>query len=742
MRLSVWIRQNYTRIITSLLITALFILNSAGRIPLPLVDRFEGVAYDTRVQLMPAQTVSDSIVIIDIDENSLSREGHWPWSRIKLRHLLDNLFDEYGIALLAMDMVFAERDSSEILESLDYEIAEQKDQNIIHTLSQVRNRLDTDHIFAQGLQGRPVVLGYYFNHNASDAVITGTLPAPALRSGEFNTQHANYLKASGYGGNIDILQGSASGGGFFENPVAGDDGIFRRAPMLQEYNGGLYASLSLAAAQAFLGRNPELLIKESNDGTYQAIEEIHLGSHIIPVDDNASSLIPFRGKQGSFRYVSAADILNKTLEDPYSLIGQIAFLGTTAPGLMDSRPTPVQNVFPGVEIHANLLSGILDNSFKHRPAFANAAEILILLAIGLILSICMPALSPIWATLIVAIMLGGTIQGNLYLWNEQHVVLALAQPVLLILTLFAFNMSYGFLSATRSKRHLGKLFGQYVPPELVDEMSLDPSRFSVEGERRNMTVLFSDIRNFTSISEKLDPTELSDMLNEYLTPMTSIIHHSHGTIDKYMGDAVMAFWGAPLQDSDHAQHALEAAIEMQIMAEKLRKDFVKKGWPEIHIGIGLNTGPMNVGNMGSEFRMAYTILGDAVNLGARLEGLTKQYGVQTILGKNTRDAIGGYVYRELDRVRVKGKKEPVAIFEPVCKSARLSGTDKKQLDDYAEALTLYRAQRWDEAESLFKQLQRADPERTLYRLYTGRIEEFRLNPPGENWDGIFSHTSK
>ncbi len=344
-------------------------------------------------------------------------------------------------------------------------------------------------------------------------------------------------------------------------------------------------------------------------------------------------------------------------------------------------------MFPGVEIHANLLSGILDNTFKHRPAFANAAEILI--------------------------------------------------P-----TLFAFNMSYGFLSATRSKRHLGKLFGQYVPSELVDEMSLDPSRFSVEGERREMTVLFSDIRNFTSISEKLDPTELSEMLNEYLTPMTGIIHHSQGTIDKYMGDAVMSFWGAPLQDNNHAQHALEAAIEMQAMAEQLRIEFVKKGWPEIHIGIGLNTGPMNVGNMGSEFRMAYTVLGDAVNLGARLEGLTKQYGVQTILGENTRDAIDGYTYRELDRVRVKGKKEPVAIFEPVCKSTQVNDSTQKQLDDYSEALRLYRAQHWDAAENQFRQLQSIDPERTLYGVYIKRIEEFRLNPPGENWDGIFGHTSK
>ena len=257
-----------------------------------------------------------------------------------------------------------------------------------------------------------------------------------------------------------------------------------------------------------------------------------------------------------------------------------------------------------------------------------------------------------------------------------------------------------------------------------------------------MTVLFSDIRMFIRISEGIDPTELSELLNEFLTPMTSIIHHSRGTIDKYMGDAIMAFWGAPTDDPGHAQNALEAAMQMEFMVHELHKEFLARGWPEIYIGVGLNTGPMNVGNMGSEFRMAYTVLGDAVNLGARLESLTRHYGVHIIISEYTRDAVDGFVFRELDRVRVKGKDEPVVIFEPICKLANVSQSMQRQLDEYNEALELYRQQHWDTARQIFLQLHDEDPDFLLYKVYLDRINDFRFNPPGENWDGVFTHSVK
>ncbi len=499
-----WLRKNILRLSIGLMITALFILDIKGILTLPLMDRVENIVYDSRVKMTTQSSVDERIIIIDIDEKSLQAEGHWPWSRHKLAKLLDKLFDEYGIALLAMDMVFAEKDDSEVLHKLDKEIAKHHGETVFDSLVELRQSLDSDHIFADSMKDRPVVLGYYFTHDASDSVTIGKLPPAVLKKGAFEEDHGEYYKTSGHGANIAVLQDSAESAGFFENPNPDADGVFRRSPMLQEYGGELYESLSLAAAHTFLGRAPKLVIGQSGDGTgedhYQSIEQIHLGKQVIPVDRAASVLIPFRGRQGSFRYISATDILNDKLADPYSLIGQIAFVGTSAPGLVDHRATPIQNIFPGVEIHANLLAGILDNSFKHRPAYVLGAEILVLLIIGLILSLTLPALSPIWSTLMVGAMLAGTIIINLHIWTEFNIVLSLAQPVLLIMGLFLFNMSYGFLTESRARHQMGKLFGQYVPPELVNEMAMDPTNFSVEGERREMTVLFSDIRGFTTIS--------------------------------------------------------------------------------------------------------------------------------------------------------------------------------------------------------------------------------------------------
>jgi adenylate cyclase len=273
-------------------------------------------------------------------------------------------------------------------------------------------------------------------------------------------------------------------------------------------------------------------------------------------------------------------------------------------------------------------------------------------------------------------------------------------------------------------------------------MSESPEEYSLEGENREMTVLFSDVRGFTSISEGMDPKQLTQLMNALLTPMTRVIHKNRGTIDKYMGDAIMSFWGAPLVDSEHARHALYAALEMMDELKIMQEDFKRHGWPEVDIGIGINTGNMNVGNMGSEFRMAYTVLGDAVNLGSRLEGLTKNYGTNIIVSETTKDAIPEFVFRELDLVRVKGKNEPVAIFEPVGHKNDLDKSITSELTAYKQALRYFRAQSWDKAEPDFFNLNRSHPERLLYQVYLDRIAVYRREPPGENWDGVFTHTTK
>jgi adenylate cyclase len=273
-------------------------------------------------------------------------------------------------------------------------------------------------------------------------------------------------------------------------------------------------------------------------------------------------------------------------------------------------------------------------------------------------------------------------------------------------------------------------------------MSEDPESYTLEAESRELTVLFTDIRGFTTISEHLTAGALSELMNEYLTAMTRVIHDNRGTIDKYMGDAIMAFWGAPVEDPAHARHAVDTGMAMQERLTAIREEFLERGWPEIRIGVGISTGIMNVGNMGSEFRMAYTVIGDAVNLGSRLEGLTKQYGVEMIVSEATHAAVPEYAYRELDRVRVKGKDEPIAIFEPVALGSEVEPGESAELERHHEALRRYQAQDWDGAEAIFNELRKLSPQRKLYEIYLERIRWFRELPPGPDWDGVYTFTTK
>jgi adenylate cyclase len=423
--------------------------------------------------------------------------------------------------------------------------------------------------------------------------------------------------------------------------------------------------------------------------------------------------------------------------NPKTLNRAIVLIGSTAPGLLDLRATPVQNVYPGVEIHANLVSGILDQRIKQRPDYSREADFVLLLLAGLALTFTLPHLAALTASGVTLGMLLLLIGGNIYLWQAQNMVLPLATSMLMVVAMFMANMAHGFFIEGRTKRQLGQLFGQYVPPELVEEMNRDPARYTLKGEKREMSVLFSDVRGFTRLSEGLDPQTLSELMNAFLTPFTRVIHEQRGTIDKYMGDAIMAFWGAPVPDNEHADHAVGAALAMSAALAGLRQSFEARGWPALDMGIGVSTGPMSVGNMGSEFRMAYTVLGDSVNLGSRLESQTKNYGVRIIVAETTSRAAPAFVYRELDRVRVKGKQQPVAIFEPVGRGSDVTELTQLELALHAEALDRYRQQDWMRAKALFKELALVGTHSKLCKLFLWRIDYLRKHPPGPEWDGVF-----
>ncbi|HKJ88413.1 MAG TPA: adenylate/guanylate cyclase domain-containing protein, partial [Gammaproteobacteria bacterium] len=358
--------------------------------------------------------------------------------------------------------------------------------------------------------------------------------------------------------------------------------------------------------------------------------------------------------------------------------------------------TPVQSVYPGVEVQASVLRGLLNRSFPRSPPWASGANFAFMLGVGLLLAVVLPFLRPLALTALTGVLALALVTGNLALWSQWHRVVPVALPLGLVLGLGALNLAYGFLFAGRGRRRLQEAFGQHVPPELVDEMTRTPGvADSMEGERRDMTVLFADIRDFSAIAEQLTAAELRDLLNRFFTHMTRIIFEHRGTVDKYVGDMVMAFWGAPLEDPEHARHGVRAALAMQEEAQRLRFQFQKEGLPDVEIGVGLNSGPMNVGNMGSEFRRSYTVIGDAVNLGARLEGLTNFYGADIVVSDVTREGLEEEIlFRRLDRVQVRSREEPLTIFEPLCLREEASGELLAEVERLEEALTAFWRREW------------------------------------------------
>ncbi len=742
-------RQHLVRIALGLAVLAVFLGHAANFYRVPFIEQLDRIIYDVHLQRTLPGGVDERIVILDIDEKSLATPGlgQWPWSRDVLAGLVDKLFDKYGVLVLGFDVVFAEPDRSSalpVLEGLASGALKDLPQ-FRSALERLRPQLDHDARFAATIKDRPVVLGYYFSGDRS-ARTTGTLPPPVLPRGTFTGRPIIFPPWTGYGASLPDLQAAAMGTGHI-NAFPDPDGINRRVPMLVEYKGAYYESLALAVMRTLAGfpkvepgYPPGSALNRHNAG----LEWLKVGPMRIPVDEDACALVPYRGPMGSFPYVSLADVhLDRVPVE--KLKGKIALIGATAPGLFDLRATPVGEAYPGVELHANLIAGMLEGRIKGKPTYVLGAEVVLLLVVGVALAILLPLLTPLRATLVSVAALAAVtaVRIGFWEWEEADIVLPLASSVLMVAGLFALNMSYGFFVESRAKRQLTTRFGEYVPPELVDVMAANPGKYSMEGRNEVLTVLFTDIRGFTSIAEGLDPRSLSAFMNEFLTAMSLVIRNDYrGTLDKYVGDQIMAFWGAPVADPEHASHAVAAGLAMVAALPKLNGEFRARGWPEVRIGVGINSGPMSVGDMGSRIRRAYTVMGDSVNLASRLEGLTKHYGVDALVGPATRDAAKGFVYREIDRVRVKGKGEPVAIFEPLGVEGEIGRERQEELKLWAQALKAYRAQHWEQAELVLFNLQRLYPGAPLYSFYAERVARYRQRLPEPGWDGVTSFETK
>ena len=737
-------KQHLVRIAIGLVIVLGFIGHAAQFYNIGLISQLDNIIYDTRLRLTMPGKVDERIVILDIDEKSLQEVARWPWPRDIMAQLVNKLFDRYQLAIVGFDVVFAESDYSSGIKRLD-ELAQKELKQVAgfaELYQQIRPQLDNDALFAKAIKGRPVVLGYYLNSERG-ATRIAAIPDPVLPKGTFAGRKIRFTSWAGYGGNLPEFLKSAAASGHF-NPFVDDDGVVRRVPMLAEFEGQYYEALSLAMVRTLLGFPkvepgfpPDRFIHKG----YSGLEWLKVGPLTIPVDELVSTLIPYRGGKGSYPYISLADVLNDRVPLE-KLKGKIAIVGTTAPGLLDLRSTPVDNVYPGVEIHANLVAGMLDKSIKQKPPFMLGAEVLLLFIGGVTLALVMPMLSPLLASLVALTAMVLVSALNLAVWSYGNMVLPLAASLLMTIMLFTVNMAYGYFVEARSKRQFTDLFGQYVPPELVDEMARDPEKYSMEPKAAELTILFSDVRGFTSISEALSPEDLKEYINDYLTTMSAIIRHHRGTLDKYIGDAIMAFWGAPVADPEHARQGVITALEMQTACEEVRKRFRARGWPEFNIGIGLNSGNVRVGDMGSKVRKAYTAMGDPVNLASRLEGRTKTYGVGILIGQVTKDLVKDVVWKELDLIKVKGKDTAVHVFEPIGIEGKV---EKKVIDEiklWHQALKAYRAQQWDQVEVSLLNLQRMNPQCAVYALYAERVAEFRHRPPPAGWAGVTAFDEK
>ncbi|MDY0743754.1 adenylate/guanylate cyclase domain-containing protein [Paucibacter sp. R3-3] len=643
---------------------------------LPGLATLERQLFDLRVRLTAPAEPDPRIVIIDIDERSLAALGRWPWKRSLLADLLEKVFDRQGALLAGMDLILAEPDDSSGLASLDA-LARgplHDDERFAAQLQRLRPALDHDTRLAQVLQTHPVVLGFH-GSNRRGAVASGALPAPASSAAGFGQPQADKLPNwSGYGASLPQLQQAATGAGFLNVPND-PDGVARRAPLLSVIGDQVYASLPLALMQTLSGATglqPRLGAVAGGVAAPLvglALQTPH-GELRVATDAQSAVLLPYRRDRDAYQHVSAVDVLQDKIA-PDALRRRIVLLGASAPGLQDRHTTPLGDDFPGLTLHASVLSGLLDGRLASVPAYTPALEAGQLLAVALVLTLALPRLSLGRGLLLGGALAAALVAVNFLAYTQAREAWPLASALLLVAALLGLHLLYAYFVEHRTLRQLSALFGQYVPAELVQQMSRQPERYTMASRNAELSVLFADVHAFTGIAERLTPEELSLLMHEFFTSMTEIVQAHGGTLDKYMGDALMAFWGAPVAAPGHALQATGAALAMQRALEALNRRFVARGWPALSVNIGINSGTMVVGDLGSRQRRAYTVLGDAVNLAARLQQLCSERELGLLISETTRERIGTALpCEELGELQLRGRAAPVRVFRIATTSPR------------------------------------------------------------------------
>ena len=712
-----------------------------------------------------AQIGSVGVSIIDVDEASLARYGQWPWPRDLIARLLGEL-QKQGAAGVAVDMVFAEPDRT----SLDVVVPRLEQIEAYAALRQQFQKLQAqdptltsnDDFLAATLQQLPTtVLGFSFTNRKLER-------EPALKKGVVFAGSNPYWSLPAFSGataNLAMLETAAAGIGSI-NVVKDRDGLIRRVPLVfalgdsdqvgDHAQARLYPSLVAEILRVVQGESQSVRLKSADasgesffGGGRAGIVKARIGALEIPTDASGQVSLWDSGHQPQ-RYIPAWQVLEQKL-DPARIAGKILFLGTSAPGLADIRATPLENVIPGVEIHAQIAEQILSQTFLNRPDYSRGLELVFMSVLGLMLIVAIRRLHAMVGAALGLVAIAVAFGVSWYAFAQLRLLIDPLYAALSALAVYLVASIFHFARSEADKRQVRSAFGRYLSPALVEQLARNPEKLRLGGEMREMTMLFCDIRGFTTISEQFDPPGLTRFINAFLTPMTEIILAHSGTIDKYIGDCIMAFWNAPLDVPEHPANACRATLQMfarlRVLNAKLRLDAEReqRAFIAIQVGAGINSGPVCVGNLGSDMRFDYSVLGDAVNLASRLESQSKNYAVDIVIGENTEIAIRGeFATLALDFIKVKGKLVPVRIHALMGDKSML---ESKRFQHHAvqhqEMLHAYSGQDWHACEHFCQALAIEWPELSgFYAVYLARAADFRANPPGAHWDGVYAAAAK
>jgi adenylate cyclase len=737
-RIARWARQfGVARAVCLLLLFALVPLRLAN--PRPL-EELRLRTFDFFQILWPRQQNSRPVAIVDIDETSLKSIGQWPWPRTVLADLVTHI-TQAGAAAIGFDVIFAEPDR------MSPAVAEQSFRGIdADTRAKLDSLPSNDAVLADAIRNSRVVVG-----EAGTATSTPTPPGEATLQTGFairGPDPAPYLVTfPGILRNVPQIEEAAAGRGLISiNPE--HDGIIRRVPVIMEVQGALVPSLSMEMLRV-VTHSSAILVRVNNAG----VASVAVPGLEVPTDRNGQLWVHFN-KHDPARYVSAKDVLQGTVA-PDRLRGRLVIIGTSAIGLLDVKTTPVEAAMPGVEVHAEILESVLTKSLLVSPNYAIGAELTVAVLFGLAIIVAAPMLSATVVVLLGAFLIAGLIGLSLYLFVEHGLLIDFTYPLISSWLIYLVLTFVNYFREQKQRQQIRSAFGFYLSPHMVEQLARSPDRLVLGGEERRMTILFSDVRGFTTISEhyKDDPQGLTRLMNRFLTPLTNAIIERKGTIDKYIGDAIMAFWNAPVDDAEQEANACDAALEMQTRAAALNEELKREAdanggvYMPLKIGIGLNTGPCVVGNMGSDFRFNYSVLGDTVNVASRLEARTKDYRLPLVIGSRTAEkAKEKFATMEIDLIQVKGKKQPEAVFTVLGRADLEQDPRCRELCALnAEMLARYRKQDWDVALDLIDRCRKAAngiEVAGLYDMYEERIAAYRADPPGPGWDGVYEAESK